>query len=461
MIEALRGRGCEQRTAAHWAGSVGRWACLLALGAAAPLHALTRTPRWGFVATGLIVAAAALAAGPFLALTGRPIAIALDRLGGPAGPLACAGIVRRGRRTALLVATVAVGIGCVLWGDMLATSFQQSVVEALRGTFGAPLVVGSARVGAGWVPAALDEQLLERLGAVPGVAAVAGNRLLPWSYRDRAIALNAFDPAYFPRPEFGRPRLLGEHAADIWDAVARGDGVIVSSNFALNFAARVGDMLALGTPAGSLRVPIVGMTTAFVSAGGTVEMSRTLLTREWQDRQVNRVWVQTAEGTEPDAVRRAILAGPGRELGLRVLTGRETLAYLVGEVRRAFAPLGVARAVVLLVVLLGMADALAAGVVERTRELGIVRALGATPGHLTRLVLAEGLVLAALGLVLACGVGLALGVLWIRMTFPCLLGWVLEVYLPYQQVGIIALLTIGVCLMAALVPAQRVAALVQ
>ena len=53
----------------------------------------------------------------------------------------------------------------------------------------------------------------------------------------------------------------------------------------------------------------------------------------------------------------------------------------------------------LLVVLLGMADTLMASASERTRELGIARAVGARPRHLQRMVLAEGLLLAALGLI--------------------------------------------------------------
>jgi len=430
VTEGLRGRGREQAVASPGAGVLARWAWLFATIAALALQTIARSPRWGIAATAVVVAGVALAVRPLLGLIGPPLAATLDRFGGPAGPLACAGILRRARRTTLLVATIAVGIGCVLWAHTIATSFEQTVADALRGTFGAPLVVSSARVGPGWIPAPLDEQVLDALAGVAGVTASAGNRILTWHYRDRAIALNAFDASYFTHPRFGRPQLVGEHTADVWDAVARGAGVIVSSNFALNFGMRVGDTLDLATPAGLLDLPIVGMTTAFVSAGGTVEMSRALLAREWRDHQVNRVWVRTAPGTDPDVVRAAVFAGPGRTFGLRVLTGSETLAYLVSQVHRAFVPLGVARAIVLLVVLLGMADMLAAGVVERTRELGMVRAVGAGPRHLRRMVLAEGLLVAALGLLLAGALGLTLGVVWTRSTFPYLLGWVLEAHEP-------------------------------
>src|SRR5205814_4015958 len=107
--------------------------------------------------------------------------------------------------------------------------------------------------------------------------------------------------------------------------------------------------------------------------------------------------------------------------------------------------------------LLGMADTLAAGVAERTREIGIVRALGARPRDVRRMVFAEGLLLAAIGLVLACGVGLTLGMLWIRTTFPLLLGWVLEPQMPYAALLALAAMTAVASVVGGMIPARRAA----
>jgi ABC-type antimicrobial peptide transport system permease subunit len=57
---------------------------------------------------------------------------------------------------------------------------------------------------------------------------------------------------------------------------------------------------------------------------------------------------------------------------------------------------------------------------------------------------------------LACGVaGLALGTLWVQTTFPYLLGWVLDLYIPYAQLALLGAMTLLVCLSAAVVPARR------
>src|SRR6266566_2906644 len=71
--------------------------------------------------------------------------------------------------------------------------------------------------------------------------------------------------------------------------------------------------------------------------------------------------------------------------------------------------------------------------------------------YLQRMVLVEALVMGALGL--------ALGALWIRWTFPYLLGYVLDFHLPYVQLGLIGLMTALVCAIAAVLPARGAARL--
>jgi putative ABC transport system permease protein len=102
-----------------------------------------------------------------------------------------------------------------------------------------------------------------------------------------------------------------------------------------------------------------------------------------------------------------------------------------------------------------MADTLAASVVERTREFGAVRAVGVERRHLRRMVVLEGLTLGVLGLILAIGAGIGLGVLWVNATFPYLLGWVLELRFPWGRIVTAVVAAIGVSLAAGLLPALR------
>jgi putative ABC transport system permease protein len=332
------------------------------------------------------------------------------------------------------------------------------LITTLTAALRADLVVTSAHVTAGYVEAPLSEDLVARLGRVPGVETIVGSRVIDWPHAGKSIAIEAIDPTYFTRPDLGQWPLSGERIADVWEHVARGDAVAVSANFALNFRAHVGDPIVLDTPTGPLELLIGGVTAAFESPSGTIQMSREVYSARWRDRQVTRVGVKTAPGATA-AVREAIAHDLGPTYGLRILSPGELIEYYATQVRRAFAPLHVLAATVMLVTLLGMADTLVAGILERTRELGVLRALGVRRRYLARTVILEALLLGGSGFVLALTSGLALAVLWVKGTLPYLLGWVLELHVPYRQVPMLAAIIAAVALGAAVLPARRAARL--
>ncbi len=439
-----------------------RWMPAIVAGALAATLAAARVvagPLLGFVATALVALLTALVARPLLERLAPALRAVAERAGGRAGMLPAANLLAHTRRTALALAVLGVGIGCVVWLRVVATSFERTLVEALAETMRAELIVASPRNAGGWVPAPVDAGIVARLREVPAVAAVAANRLADVAYQDATVAINAFDPDYFRDGGFGRPHLHGSHAADVWERLADGTGVIASTNLLMNFRVAVGDVLRLATPSGPLELPIVGATLAFASPSGTVEMSRALYAERWHDAAVNRVWVRTQPALDVAAARDAIARAVGREFGVHVFTSHEMLDHLAAQARRAFAPVAVVEGIVLVIVLIGIGDALASAVLERTRAIGIARAVGVRRRDVARMVTAEALVLAALGLVLGVAAGLALGALWVHATLPGLLGWMVELHAPWPRIALVAVVTLVVAAVAAVLPARSAARL--
>jgi len=145
--------------------------------------------------------------------------------------------------------------------------------------------------------------------------------------------------------------------------------------------------------------------------------------------------------------------------GLRAVSAADMRQHLVTQAQRAFAPMAVIEVVLLVVALLSVGDTLAASVLRRLREIGTLRALGVRRGPVVRIVLVEALVIGALGLALGAGAGVLLGRLWIHRTLPHLLGWLLAFHFPWARGALVVLATVGVCLLAAILPARRAARL--
>src|SRR5213592_2518054 len=418
-VETMRSRGHEAPGASARVVWVLRGVALAAAGGS--LAALTRHPsaRSGLLATAVVAVGTALAARPAVHGAGFLLGVGARRVAGPVGRFGAASFLHNPRRTALTVATLGVGLGCVVWFWTMAESFRSSLVGALTAAVRADLVVTSVHVTNGYVEAPVSEELASQLAAVPGVAAVVASRVVCWPHHGRRVAIEALDARYFADPGFGRWPLAPQPIAGVWERVARGEAAVVSANFLANFGARVGEPVVLATPTGPLELVIGGVTPAFESPDGTIHMSREVFARSWQDRQVNRVGLRVTAGADRAAVRATIARELAPAYDLRVLSAGELIAYYAEQVGRAFAPLRILAATVLLVTLLGVADTLLAAVLGRTRELGVARAVGVRRAPLVRMIFVEALLLGALGLVLALasGVGLAL---WVEQTLPCL-----------------------------------------
>jgi putative ABC transport system permease protein len=419
----------------------------------------THAPAAGLTATALLAIGIALAARPLLTVAGPMLATASRRLGGPIGWFASMSLLRNPRRTALTMGTVGVGLGCVVWLWTITTSFQYSLAATLTAAVRADLVVSSTHIDSGYVEAPLDEAVAHQLAALPGVTVAVGSRVIDWPYRRHRIAVEAIDAVYFRRPELGQWPLFGRRLGDVWERVAAGTAVVASANFAANAGVRVGERLVLDTPSGPLELQVGGITAAFESPEGTLLLARETYIAHWRDRRLTRIGIHAASGTNVPALRERIARELGATYDLRILSARELIEHYTGEVRRAFAPLRVLAVLVLLVTLFGVADTLAAGVLERTRDLGVVRAVGIGRRRLALTVLAESLLLGGLGLALAVSGGLALAVLWVEHTIPLLLGWALDLHLPHGELPLLLGATTAVCLVAALGPALRAARL--
>jgi putative ABC transport system permease protein len=456
----LRCQGTEQPGPAARASQIALGATVVALGAACATQTVDASAGPAIVATGLIAVATALAARPALGALGGLVRLpGVRRAVGPAAWFSVRNLLSAPRRTALALATVGVGLGAVVSSWTISASFQQSLVATLSETIRPDLIVTSAHVTAGYLEAPLDPQVIRELARVPGVIAIGGSRTIDWPFEGERIAINATDPRYFTHRRGGRWPLLGARLANVWRHVASGDAVVVSSNFLMRFGTKVGDRIVLDTPRGPLAVRIGGVTAAFQSPAGTIEMSRALYRRYWRDHRVNRIGIYVDSAVGVARVREGIAAGPAPVYELRVLSPGELIGHYASEVRRGFAPLFVLATMVLAVALLGVADTLAAGVLERRRQLGAMRALGVRRRSVTRMLLLEAAMLGSIGFVLATVSGLAMGMLWVKRTLPQLLGFCCELYFPTREVPVFGVITVAVCVAAALLPVRWAARL--
>jgi putative ABC transport system permease protein len=344
------------------------------------------------------------------------------------------------------------GLGVVLLFGMLGWSFELTLAGILQKSLRADYIVTSAYVTGGYWSAPISDRVVDEIRSIPGVAVSAGEQSKEVTLDGTTIYVKSYDPvAFSDRRVYDWP--IGEGSDDALARVQEGRAVLVTRAFAHAHGTRPQTTLRVDTPRGAVDMRVAGVTDAPVESA--IVMSRSLYRSVWNDEMVSLVHVVLGPGTSGNSVRQAILAGPGMQYRLLVRPRDEIIAYFVDQVRRAFSVLYLMEAATFLLVLMGIGDALVASVVERTREIGMMRALGLTRNRLFGIIILEGVTVGLLGLLLALTAGLALGTFWVAVQFPAILGWKIDIHFPTQFAVGAAGITLALCLVGSFLPSLR------
>ncbi len=459
-VAALRWRGRDLvvggEVRMHW------WLRLGVLVAAGVLVVVQRMTGWvwvGNVTTGLVAAGGCLLALPLVVASGRPLGLLLERVFGPEGRFAGVHMRSSPRRAGAGVIILAAGLGAVLLFATLGKSFEESVRESIVSVVQAPVMVTSAYRSGSYVEAPMDDSVRGLLQEIRGVAVAAGEVQLDWHGSHGGIAIDAFDPEYFIDQRLSEWTTIGRALPAATVRVARGEAVFVSPAGARALSTAVGETFSLDTPKGPQRFLVAAVTFShsFSSSLGLVIMSRDRYKEAWNDSTVNRIHVALEPGADVQAVRTEIAGRLGHQYRLRLVSGAQMVEYFTGEVRRAFSLQYLGDLIVLVLVLVGVGDAMAAGVLERIGQFGVMRGVGVRGSSLAWVVALEAIGSGLLGLLIALGVALVLGLFWVNVQFPALVGYMLRFHFPYVFAGVVGLLALVTCLLGAVIPATRAA----
>lgn len=389
----------------------------------------TRSVVWGNVGASLWYLAAVILSIPLMSAVCGVLQTVLPRLFGLEGRMAVESLTRSPGRTGVTTAVIGLSLTVALAVSSVALSFRES--ERNWFILTGDLIVSSLATEGGWLESPLSPVVGERIAALPGVERVESYRVLQGQeFREGRIAMVAVTPGFIDTPQFRRQFVAGDPDAAI-AAVRDARGVVVSDNLADRFDLALGERLMVPTPAGTMPFEVLGIVSADYSGDqGSIILSREQLAALWGDRQVSHFNVFLASGTAIDAVRAGILGALGDGFRVKVLTVGQTLAYHQGMVDRAFVFTYAIQLLVVAVTLAGIFDLLTTQIIERRQEIGIFRAIGADEPRIRRAIRLEALVIGLSGALLGTLLGVVTSLLWVRVNFRILIGYILEFHFP-------------------------------
>lgn len=411
---------------------------------------------WGYVGAAAALLAGCLVAAP--AFTGlvrlaRPL---LVRVWSPAGRIAYATALAARRRLGVSVAALLLAYG-IVWGmASLVESFRKTVDAWAGATLQADLwVTPQSRAGSpaeGTMPGAWRV----RLAAVPGVADVDAVRIREIAVGNELIYLGAGETKVLARHGF-LPLVDGGDAHPILERMPGRRVVLISEPLARRRGLRRGATLALDTPSGKRAYEIAGIYRDYSSDRGYAVMDRSTYLADFGDSLVSTYALYVAPGYTRDLVGAAAAQALGSAELIRVTDTRMIREEVRRVMRRTFAVTDALEIVAALVALLSVLGTLATLVLERTRAIGVLRAIGAARSQIIRALLLEGALLALAGLVLGGLTGSLLSAVLVHVLNRESFGWTLTLATPWARTLTLAGILFVAALLAALPPARRAA----
>lgn len=440
-VEALAPVGVSPAGPIRPAARVGAALLAVLLAVAAVLVA---TGQPGILANGGIstMFAAEIAAGFAAgALLVRAAAAVAGRCGG-AGALAAETIRRSPQRSWATLMTVAVAVAAsfaISAGNSNAVTSTEKSFEVLRG---ADIWVSSTPAGTFPTGPRLPAETTERLRPI---ATVVADQVSYVDLGEQRALLYGVAPG-------SADALLAAAGPEVANRVLAGEGAVVSRDLADALALRVGDSLPVPSPTGVHPVPVLAEVAFFSALNGAVAVGLPLVRQWFGDTGSAALQLRLPPGADPgaalDRVRAAVPPG------VHVYTGDEAVRGFTAALDQATALNHLIWIIVTVIAAVALLNTLLLSVLERRRELGVLRAIGATRRFAVGTVLAE-----AAGLAVAGGLlGLAFGsVQQVVADLASSRAWNIDVaFAPVPGAYALALGALLLCLLGALPAARRV-----
>jgi putative ABC transport system permease protein len=390
----------------------------------------------------------------------RPIAFVFGRLTAwlyarqGTGDLAQGNLTRQPARVTITASATMIGLAIVVALGGMSTSLNGMMTSLLHKSLGSDYLfvppsisVWNSDIGSG-------ADFTTRLKAIEGVGDISTLRFSNSAYNGQAISVLGIDPLVYPKVS-GFDFQDGDESA--YTDLVNGRNMIVNGSFLMTLQVKVGDSLELMTPNGPRTYTIVAHGSDLLNAKVvTAYISQANLAADFNRTddvfiQMNLIPGATLAGV--DAQIKAVAADYPQ---YTVIAGKAYIDQMMQLVQVVFVGMYFMLAFLAFPSLIAMLNTLTISVLERTREIGMIRAVGGTRKQVRRMVVAEALLLAAVGTAFGILSGMYLGYAIIQA-----MGAMFPMEYSFPLAGVIGGIAIGLLFgaLAAIIPSRQAARL--
>lgn len=387
----------------------------------------------GYVAVLFVVIGFSSLAPMFVQVGSRMLRGAFRRGFGVVGELASASIPASLRRTAIASAALSLAIGMMVAVALMVGSFRETVRIWVDQTVSSDLWLRPARGLTNAQTALFPDAILADLARVPFLAAVDPVRGRDIAYQDGIVSVGSGDFAVAAR--YGHlPMIEPSSAREAIDDALHRQGVVVSESFSLKYGRGRGSRVQLPVMGGTRWFPVTGVYRDYSNDRGVIVMDRALYVRSFDDHAINTIILYLKKGVRVEDARARLEAMFGPKYHAFAVTNGEIRGEVMKIFDQTFLITYALLAVAIAVAVLGIVNTLSALILERSRDLGVLRVLGLSLAQLRRMLVLESALLGMTSTVAGLIMGYVLSWILIFVINKQSFGWTIEFHTPVRLI---------------------------
>lgn len=364
--------------------------------------------------------------------------------------LAAQNLGRSLHRNAVIIAALMAAIAMTIGISVMIFAFRQTVEIWINRAIVADIFMTAAANETLGNGALFPPEILAAIHREPGIRAVDTVREIGVNIRGDRVSLVSVDGEDRDKLAF-----VGGHAAEKRAGFHEPDHVLVSEPFAHRYHVDTGDLLPIPTPDGIVSFRVAGVYYDYSRDAGIVAISRENFIKHWHDDRVMSAAIYLKDPAQLEAVAgrlRANFNTHGEFLIFSNQAIRERVFEIFGQ---TFRITGVLRGIAVVVAIIGIFLTLTTLVTERAREIGVMRAIGASRAQVQGVVLVESALIGVLASLLGVLSGLALSVVLTYVVNKAFFGWTIQFSVPWASVLVTPLWIVAAAIAAGWLPAIR------
>jgi putative ABC transport system permease protein len=394
----------------------------------ARLPAVSGKPLFGYLSALLLIAASALSIPALVYWLTNIASSLLRKFMGVEAMLASRSLAGSLRRTSVLVGALSTAIAMMTSVGIMVGSFRQTVISWMDSQLPADLYLRPAGNPAADRHPTISLDLTDRIAKLPGVESVSRFRAYEIEYQGLPVTLASAETnvsRFYQSSGF----LSGHAATEVLKQLPGNDAAIVSEPFANKHHVKAGDYVTLPLGERRIKFRVVDIFYDYANERGYIILDRSTMLRYLPDPAASNLAVYLVPGTDLEATRQAVSTAASNS-NVLIFSNRDIRREAIRIFDQTFAITYALEAIAVIVAVMGIAGALLSIVIDRRREFGLLRFLGAATSQIRKLILVEAGLIGILANIAGLVLGFFLSLVLIFVINKQSFGWTIQFHWP-------------------------------